>query len=528
MHAGLQNAELPDGRSRPAGTTNRIPGAPVTPAENSSQRLNMARVFEFAKWCGSGSLAVFLLTLLGFRLGFSLAAVSLCYLLLVVLLSLSGDFAATLVVSILAVACLDYFFTDPLFSFEVASPLNVLALFCFFVTALVVTGLVSKVRDKTASSRLQHQNTRQLYGLAQQLLALEPDGIARSNFLEPFRGAFGVTAACMFDGATAELHIAGEPSDELQEKTRQAYYRGWDRDDRNSKISVRCMRVGDKTKGAIGFDGLQDPETIAGPLTALAAALLERMLAFRNASEASAAAQTEAYRSVILDALAHEFKTPLSTILAAAGAIREAGSLGPEHMEMADTVESEAARLGRLTTRLIRTARLEREEVKPWMELVDISTVVADTLEQYSRLTAERPITIAKECSSSEVVADPELLRLALSQLLDNACKYSPPGSPVLLKISREDNRISVRVISDGTPIANLEKARIFERFYRGTEARRMAAGTGLGLYVARKIALAHGGSLELDNEPPGGGGTTFRLSIPVLEGDRNNVRAIS
>jgi two-component system sensor histidine kinase KdpD len=252
------------------------------------------------------------------------------------------------------------------------------------------------------------------------------------------------------------------------------------------------------------------------------------MLAFRNASEASAAAQTEAYRSVILDALAHEFKTPLSTILAAAGAIREAGSLGPEHMEMADTVESEAARLGRLTTRLIRTARLEREEVKPWMELVDISTVVADTLEQYSRLTAERPITIAKECSSSEVVADPELLRLALSQLLDNACKYSPPGSPVLLKISREDNRISVRVISDGTPIANLEKARIFERFYRGTEARRMAAGTGLGLYVARKIALAHGGRLELDNEPPGGGGTTFRLSIPVLEGDRNNVRAIS
>jgi two-component system sensor histidine kinase KdpD len=499
----------------------------VAPIENTKQRIKMDRLLGFAKWCGSGSLAVSLFTLLGYRLGFSLAAASLCYLVLVMLLSLSGDFAASIVVSLLAVACLDYFFTDPLFSFAIANPLNILAIFCFLVTALVVTGLVSKVRDKTASSRLQHQKTTQLYDLAQHLLALEPDGIAHANFLEPFRGLFGVTAACMFDGTTTELYIAGQPSDELQEKTRQAYYRGWDKDDRDIRISVRCIRVGDKIKGAIGFDGLEDPAMMAGPLTALAAALLERMLAFRNASQASAAAQTEAYRSVILDALAHEFKTPLSTILAAAGAIREAGSLGPEHMEMADTVESEAARLGRLTTRLIRTARLEREEVKPWMELVDISTVVADTLEQYSRLTAERPITVVKECSSSEVIADPELLRLALSQLIDNACKYSPPGSPVRLRINREDNRISVRVFSDGTPIANLEKARIFERFYRGTEARRLAAGTGLGLYVARKIALAHGGSLELDNEPPGGGGTTFRLSIPVPEGDRNNVRAI-
>jgi len=514
--------------------SSRIPSpkTPVSriaaPATNAKLRINAGRVLELAKWCGSGSLAVSLLTLVGFRLRFSLAAVSLCYLLLIVILSLSGDFVASIAVSLFAVACLDYFFTDPIFSFEVNSPLNILALFCFFVSALVVTRLVSKVRDKTASSRLQHQKTRQLYDLAEHLLALEPEGTGCANFLAPFCGVFGVTAAGMFDGTTTDFHSAGKPSDELQEKTRQAYYRRWDKDDHNDRISVRCIRVGEKVKGAIGFEGLEDPDMIAGPLTALATALLERMLAFRNVSQASAALQTEAYRSVILDALAHEFKTPLSTILAAAGAIREAGTLGPEHMEMADTVESEAARLARLTTRLIRTARLEREEVRPWMELVDISTVVADTLEQYSRLSAERPITVVKECGSSEVMADGELLRLALSQLLDNACKYSPLGSPVRLRITREDNRISVRVFSEGTPIANLEKTRIFDRFYRGAEARRMAAGTGLGLYVARKIALAHGGSLELDNEPPGDGGTTFRLSVPIPEADRTNGEAIS
>jgi hypothetical protein len=111
MHASLQSAESPDGRSIRADTSSRISGTSVTidPAESPKQRILTGRVFEFAKWCGSGSVAVFLLTLVGFKLGFSLTAVSLCYLLLVVLLSLAGDFAASIAVSLLAVACLDSF-----------------------------------------------------------------------------------------------------------------------------------------------------------------------------------------------------------------------------------------------------------------------------------------------------------------------------------------------------------------------------------------------------------------------------------
>ena len=97
---------------------------------------------------------------------------------------------------------------------------------------------------------------------------------------------------------------------------------------------------------------------------------------------------------MILDALAHEFKTPLSTILTAAGALREAASLGPQYHEMTEIVESEAARLSRFTSRLIRTARLEREEIRPWIELIDVSAVVADTVDQYARLSAGRRISL--------------------------------------------------------------------------------------------------------------------------------------
>ncbi len=477
------------------------------------------------EWCALGTLGVTAITWIGFSLQFNFTAASLCYLLLIVLESLSGDFLACCIVSLVALGSLDYFFTSPILSFRVGHPVNILALFCFLATALVITRLVSKVRDKAEMSYAQHRKTQQLYEVAQHLLAADPRE-ASGAFLEPFRGAFGVRAACLFDAESSELHVAGRSEFDLQQRTRDAFIRGQDDDDRHCGICVRCIRVAGRTTGAVGFEGLEDVSLTAGPLTALAAALLERTHTVRNANQAAAAAQAEAYRSVILDALAHEFKTPLSTILAAAGALREAASLGPEHLEMAETVESEAARLGRLTTRLIRTARLEQEEIRPWMELTHFGTVVADAVNQYSRLSSDRRINVLERCHSTDVLADPDLLRLAISQLVDNACKYSPAGSPVDLVISKQDTRISLRVLSTGTPILSTDRSHIFNRFYRGVDARRMTAGTGLGLYVARKIAIAHGGSLELDSEPSGDESVAFRMTLPIPESELDDIRS--
>jgi two-component system sensor histidine kinase KdpD len=477
------------------------------------------------KWCALGTLGVALITWAGFQLQFNFAAASLCYLLLIVAQSLSGDFFACSIVSLVALGSLDYFFTSPVLSFRVGHPVNILALFCFLVTALVITRLVSKVKDKAELSYAQQQKTQQLYEVAQHLLAADPRDASGAHFLEPFRGAFGVRAASLFDAESSELHVAGHSHYDLAQRTRDAFMRGQNDDDGQSGIFVRCIRIAGRTTGAVGFEGLEDAALTAGPLTALAAALLERSHAVRNANQAAAAAQAESYRSVILDALAHEFKTPLSTILAAAGALREAGSLGTEHLEMAETVEAEAARLGRLTTRLIRTARLEQEEIRPWMELTHFASVVADAVSQCSRLSGDRRINVIERCHSTDVLADPDLLRLAVSQLLDNACKYSQAGSDVDLIISKQDGRISLRVLSTGTPILSSESTHIFDRFYRGVDARRMTSGTGLGLYVARKIAIAHGGNLELDGEPTAEERVAFHMTLPIPESEPDDIR---
>jgi two-component system sensor histidine kinase KdpD len=473
----------------------------------------------------AGVFVVILVTLLAFDLHLSLITSISVYLLFVVVQSLLGDFASSAIVSLSAVGCLDYFFTPPFFSFRVESPLDTLALVAFLVTGLVIAKLVTKVRAGDELSRLQREKLQRLYEFAQQLLSSEPSSKDGTHFLDPFCGVFGIRAVCLLAAAEAELYIAGKPSDELEKRTGQAFIHEGDCDDPDNGFSARGIRVGGRIVGAIGFEGLEDPGLTAGPLAALATAHLERRHYSNRASKAAATAQMESYRSAILDALAHEFKTPLSTILTAAGALREVSSLGPQHHEMTEIVEAEAARLSRLTSRLIRTARLEREEIKPWVELIDVSSVIADTVDQYTRLSQSRRISVVKDCDSSEVMADPELLRLAVSQLLDNACKYSNPGSTVRLSITRENSQIAVRVSSTGNPVPAEERSRIFERFYRGVDGRRSGPGSGLGLFVARKIAVALGGGIELDSDDPGASnGTVFRLALPVPASDRDDV----
>jgi two-component system, OmpR family, sensor histidine kinase KdpD len=462
-----------------------------------------------------GCLAIGLLTYVCYRLRLNLSITGFVYLIVVVLQSLVGNFASSATVSVVAVLCLDLFFTPPLFSFEVTDPLDILALISFLTTGLVITRLTTKVRKTAAVSNHQRHQVGLLYELAERLLALDPERALPATSIELFQSVLGLRAVCLFDAARAEIHCAGNSPKGLADQTRAVYSSGRDCQDIASGSLVRCLRAAGKSIGAIGFEGLHEPGLMAGPLSALAAAMLERAHTFRNASHAAAAAQAELFRGAILDALAHEFKTPLATIVAAAGGLREVGPLDPDQLELTETVEAEASRLSALTSRLLRTAQLDREEVKPELELTDMADMVEALAEQYSRQCTDRKVSIRRVAVATEVMADPELLQLALRQLLDNACKYSVPGSAVTLSVDSQDEWVAIRTSNSGSFIRPSERSRIFERFYRGAEARHMSPGSGLGLYVARKIAHAHGGSLDLDTGMTSNL-TAFRLALPL------------
>lgn len=392
----------------------------------------------------------------------------------------------------------------------------------------MVTRLVSHKTEQAKAALLQKDRLDSLYKVSQHLLALEPEASMTGKFFEPFRSLFGMTAICAFDAETAEVHVLGTPTTRLQEKTREAYISGRDLNDPASRVSVLCLRgsAGGKMTGAIGFEGLRDPEQTTGSLAALTAALVQRNKAFRQATDAAAATQAEVYRSAVLDGLAHEFKTPLAIILTAAGGIREEGHLTVGQQDLADTIESETVRLNSLTSRLLRTAHLDRDDMKPKTSLIELGTLAHEIARQYAQRFPERRIGVDTPGESIELFADAQLLRIALSQLVENACKYSAPGSAVHIAIAPRDESVALRVTNTGSSIPYNERSRIFERFYRGENASQTTAGSGLGLYVARKIAIAHSGSLDLDIEDKQGGTVAFSLTVPRRGTTQNHVSA--
>jgi two-component system, OmpR family, sensor histidine kinase KdpD len=464
-----------------------------------------------------GTVVVGLVTGICYVLRLDLTVTAFLYLIVVVLQSLIGDFVSSAVVSVIADLCLDFFFTAPLFSFRVSDSSDFWVLIAFLITGLVITRLTTKVRREMQESELHRRELNLLYELSQRLFALDPRIEMLTKSVALFRNIFGLRAVCLYDGMNAEMYSDGESHAGLADRTRAAYISRNESNDAISEVFTRALRAAENTTGAVGFDGLRDAEVTAGPLTELAGAVLERARVFRNASYADAAAQAEVFRGAILDALAHEFKTPLATIVTAAGGLRESGGLRSEQLELADMAEREASRLGLLTSRLLRIARLDREEVKPQLELTDLAELVSQLAGQYEECWTDRKLSVSQDVPSVEVLADPELLRLAVRQLLDNACKYSNPGAAIKIGIAVQHEVISVGVWNSGSSLSSNERTRIFERFYRGMEARQVAPGSGLGLYVARKILQAHGGSLDLESDDAQNGrGVSFRMTIPI------------
>ena len=477
----------------------------------------------------SGLVATGVITLICFSAHADFAIPMPLFLLVVVVLSLWGGFASAAIVSVVAVASLDYFFIPPVFEWQISDPKDTVALVTYLATSLVITRLASKARSEASSAERRSRDATLLYDAASRLLSLDPKLAAGPESLRVFCQVFGLRAACFFDAGSGTSQVEGESVNGLVVKTRDACIMGKHQQDQARGLYIRYLQTGGKITGAVGFEGRIDDDGIALALTVLAATALERMRLFLSANKAASDAQAEMLRSAIVDALAHQFKTPLAIILAASDGLREISNPQCEQVEMLDIIENQTVNLSQLSTRLLRMARLDRDDVKPQMEPVSIRILVGHLIDQ-CRSQSGRRISMELACGDAEVMADAELLTLAMTQLLDNACKYSNPGSTIVVELDVENGHADMRVSNEGRPIRYEEQERIFERFFRGSETEHITPGTGLGLYVARKIVRAHGGVLELDRSQRAcalranqfaAQATTFQIRLPIIHHER-------
>lgn len=207
------------------------------------------------------------------------------------------------------------------------------------------------------------------------MLALQPqaEGLA---LLECAAEAFEISSLCLVGGPSGKTQCAGKADPDLVSRTHQAYLGKEDRDEPGEHLSIRCLSLAEGVVGAIGFRSSAELGGLAGLIAALLGTALERARAVDQLSHSRALAESEALRGAILDMLAHEFRTPLATISTLAGALIMSDNASESQRETAQTIEDEAAHLNRLSSRLLSVARLERQEIRLNLEIIDLRYVV--------------------------------------------------------------------------------------------------------------------------------------------------------
>lgn len=224
-------------------------------------------------------------------------------------------------------------------------------------------------------------------------------------------------------------------------------------------------------------------------------------------------AQIDQLRAEIVAAVSHELKTPIATIKAFATTLRSNPDATSKHQdEYLKTIEQEADRLTRAVEDLLIAGRVDVEHLPERRERCALDQVLDGAMERLDYSTRAR---LTRKTNNATVFADPDLLGTALAHVIENALKFSADASEVVVEANADDKLTVVRVIDNGIGIAEEHLPYVFERFYRA-DARLTATtgGSGLGLYVARSVVRAHGGSISIDSKP--GAGCTVTITVPV------------
>jgi two-component system sensor histidine kinase KdpD len=433
-----------------------------------------------------------------YLLHFNLSAVGSLYLVLVVLISLRWGFAQATVASVMAVVCMNYLFVPPIFEFQVADPENWIALGTFETAALVVSGLSHKVLQHAAQAEVQRDRTAKLYELSRAILLIDGKISTTEQLAALMREVVHVTDVDLwvtYDNSSPST--AAQPAN-CSGGALEAFRADADDYDEKTNITRRILRLGTTPVGALVLHGWEHDSLLADAVASIAAVAIERARAIQKENRAEAERNTEQLRTAVLDGLAHGFKTPLTAIQTASSGLLAIDHMTPIQTELVTLIDEQASKLAQMTTRLLQTAALESRDIHLRRSRTSIRSLVQDLIEAQDVSIRSR-LELVAIAESISIDVDASMMESALLQLIDNAAKYSKVGETITVRIDQSEKETTVIVENVGPPIQAEERARIFERFYRGEAAVHGPSGTGLGLSIAKKTAEAHGGRVWVE-----------------------------
>ncbi|HEV2419542.1 MAG TPA: ATP-binding protein [Terriglobia bacterium] len=428
----------------------------------------------------------------------------------------SWGFAESLAASLLALLCFDYFFLLPFRSFSITSSRSLEGFIAFLVSAIAVCLFAARPARRAPEESRPQLEMERLYALSRAILLMDAARPVAKQMAFQIAQIFELPAFALYDRESGEVIRAGpEDMPGIEDKLREAAVRGTLLQDGSARLIVTAIRLGG---GPIGSMALRGGEISDGALHALSNVVaigLERVRGQEAANEAEAARQSQELKSTLLDAIAHEFKTPLTSIKAAASALL--ASSAPkllEQRELVSIIDEEADRLSRLVTEAIQMARVEGGKMQLSLGPHSAASLIRAALDSMQPAIEGREVRLRVAPGLPPVSADADLIALALRQLMDNALKYSPPGSPIVVSARAAEHGAIISVADSGQGITENQQRRIFEKFYRAPAEGEPVNGTGMGLTIARKIMDAHSGRIWVESKP--GRGSEFFISIPA------------
>lgn len=477
------------------------------------------------------------LCLLGVTQFIVLHHVSSIYLIPVLAAAIRLGIAPAIAAAVGGIAASAFFFYEPIYDFRVSQPEHILDLILFVIVAAMTGELAARARTHALVAEERESEMRALYAFSKRLaVATDPGQIYAA--IEDHLNVVTGWRVIYFDAGASALRREDDAVPELV----RAAVRDWIERPRNPTAAViedaitgtawmvRPVSQRNLAFGLVAIDlgrvsqaGRSSAEhPTYQRITAVLAdaeATLERLDVARAIGEAKLRAEAETLREALMGSVSHGLRTPLASIMGSASILVQAPAIAqePRLAGLAGIVRDEAERLNSDIERLLEASRISSASVRPhkaWAEVADI--VNAAMASQRRNLTGHR-VAVQLPEDLPLVHVDAVMIEQALVQVLDNAAKYAPRGSPILIEVHAGNAEIAISVTDQGAGMSDQERERAFERFYRGARTAASTSGSGLGLWIAHAFAIACGGRLEVASAGIGRG-TTATLVLPVTE----------
>ena len=439
----------------------------------------------------------------------------------------------SMLTAVLSVLAFDFFFVPPRFTFAVTDAEYILTFIGLFIVSVVISTLAVRAREQAEAAQDRETHTAALYAFSRELAtAVNLDdiiGITMTHLSETFSRDIAILLS---EGD--QLVLSGHsPNTTLDANERavatwafehgQPAGRGTDTLPA-ARVRYLPLKTSRGTLGVLGVQPHEDSQHLTAEQNRLmesfasqAALAIERARLADQAQKAQVQIETERLRNSLLSSVSHDLRTPLAAITGAASSLMDGeDSLDrAARQELAQTIYEEAARLNRLLRNLLDMTRLESGALRVNKEMQPLEEVIGAALSRLEDQLADRAVNIQLPYSLPFAPLDSVLIEQVLINLLENAIKYTPPGSPIDLTARQEEAWVVVEVADRGPGLPPGEEQRIFEKFYRARTPQN-GSGVGLGLTICRGIVEAHGGQIWAENRS--GGGASFRFKLPLEE----------